>query len=794
VADNAPALTAGRPPTLRAWRRDWGGLLALGLLPYVALFALWSWLGWGDESAHTLVGDLACLPPSLVVALLAWRAARRLANDRPSARAWGLLAGAVLAYFLGDLVWFHTEIVLGLQPFPSWADVGYLAFYPLALAGLLCFPGALRGPEQRARLALDTVTVLLGGGLLVWYFLLRPMALAEGAEPLATALSTSYAVGDLALLFGVVGLLLRRPAAGRRGALALLIVGLGLFFVADLAFAWLSLQGAYRSGDWPDSLWLAALACMALGAQVERARAGQSPVNVPEEESGPTWTRWLPYAAIGASVGLLLVVARDHALAPVGELIGGVAALVGLIVGRQFLALRENARLARQQAALVAEMAHRAAHDALTGLPNRVLLRERLAVALGRAEGTGAALLYIDLDNFKVVNDSLGHQAGDRLLVGVARRLRAAVRPADTVARLGGDEFTILLAEGADLAAATTVAERVTAALQAPFSVDGREFFASTSIGIAVSGPDLSEPDDLLRAADTALYRAKRLGKGCAQTYDPSLRAEAERRLALEHDLRRALARDEFQVHYQPVVDLATGAVREVEALVRWRHPECGLVAPAEFLPVADETGLIVPIGQFVLDEACRQVTRWQVEHPSDPPLALAVNVSAREFRRPTVVVDVMRALLTTGLSPSSLVLEITESSMMENAEATLATLRDLKALGVRLAVDDFGTGYSSLAYLKRFPVDALKVDRAFVRGLEQDREDQALVSAMVAAADALHLTVVAEGIETAAQVELLRRQGCGLGQGFYFARPGDGAAIGAVLEARGQRPATPRG
>jgi diguanylate cyclase (GGDEF)-like protein len=791
VADNAPPFTIGWTATLRAWTRDWGGLLALGLLPYVALFALWSWVGWGDESARTLVGDLACLPPSLVVALLAWRAARRPVSDRPSARAWGLLAAAVLAYFLGDLVWFHIEIVLGLQPFPSWADVGYLAFYPLALAGLLSFPGALRGHEQRARLALDTLTVVLGGSLLVWYFLLRPMALAEGAEPLAIALSTGYAVGDLALLFGVVGLLLRRPAAGRRGALALLIVGLSLFFVADLAFAWLNVQGAYHSGDWPDSLWIGALACMALGAQVERVRVGRSPAGVPDEEAGPTWTRWLPYAAIAASVVLLLVVARDQALAPLGELIGGVAALVGLIVGRQFLVLRENARLARQQAALVAEMAHRAAHDALTGLPNRVLLRERLAAALGRAGGGGAALLYLDLDNFKVVNDSRGHQAGDRLLVGVARRLRAAVRPADMVARLGGDEFTILLTERADMAAAMAVAERVAAALQTPFSVDGREFFASTSIGIAVSGPALNEPDDLLRAADTALYRAKRLGKGCAQTYDPSLQAEAERRLALEHDLRRALARGEFQVHYQPVVDLATGAVREVEALVRWRHPERGLVAPAEFLPVADETGLIVPIGQFVLDEACRQVMHWQAEFPSEPPLGLAVNVSAREFRRPTLVVDIMRVLLTTGLPPSSLMLEITESSMMENAEATLAMLRELKALGVRLAVDDFGTGYSSLAYLKRFPVDALKVDRAFVRGLEQDHEDQALVSAMVAAADALRLTVVAEGIETAAQVELLRRRGCGLGQGFYFARPGDGAAIGAVVAARGRRAAT---
>ena len=437
---------------------------------------------------------------------------------------------------------------------------------------------------------------------------------------------------------------------------------------------------------------------------------------------------------------------------------------------------------------LETQLAHQAFHDALTGLPNRALFLDRLEHARARAERrhSSVAVLFVDLDNFKVVNDSLGHAAGDALLSAVAQRLSACIRPGDTIARLGGDEFTVLLEEVTGGETPTEVAGRIAEALRLPLTLEGRTLFVSASIGIAqssleASGAAPTQPGDLLREADIAMYQAKNGGRARCAVFDRQMNAQAMERMELEGDLRRAIAQDELVLHYQPIVSLASGALQEVEALVRWEHPCRGLIAPLTFIPIAEESGLIVPLGLWVLRAACRQARRWQQEHPQEPPLVIGVNLSGRQLEQPDLVAQVSAVLTETGLPAASLKLEITESVMMANAEQTTARMQELKALGVRLAVDDFGTGYSSMAYLGAFPLDTLKIDRAFVSKMDEP-EGEAILQAIVTLAHSLHLQITTEGIETQDQWRRLQALGCERGQGYYFARPQTSEALAAML------------
>jgi diguanylate cyclase (GGDEF)-like protein len=421
-------------------------------------------------------------------------------------------------------------------------------------------------------------------------------------------------------------------------------------------------------------------------------------------------------------------------------------------------------------------------HDALTGLPNRLLLQDRLGLAVAQAHRHQKllAVLFLDLDRFKVINDTLGHSVGDRLIHEVAGRLRTCLREGDTVARLGGDEFTLLLPDLRQAVDAVKVAKKVLDLVRMPFDIDGRELFVTASIGISLYPDDGHDAETLLKNADTAMYRAKEQGRDAYQLYTPAMNATALERLALESSLRKALTQNELVLYYQPILD-QTGRVHGVEALLRWRHPELGLVPPAEFIPLAEITGLILPMGPWVLRNACAQAWLWQERHAG---LSVAVNLSARQFQEPGLVGHITDALADTGLPPRLLELEITESNAMQNAQAAIQTLRELKALGVRISIDDFGTGYSSLSYLKRFPIDTLKVDQSFIRDIGADADDAAIATAVIALAHTLKLDVVAEGVETAGQRDFLAASGCDLMQGYLFSPPVTAEACGELLAA----------
>ncbi len=418
---------------------------------------------------------------------------------------------------------------------------------------------------------------------------------------------------------------------------------------------------------------------------------------------------------------------------------------------------------------------HDALHDALTGLANRTLFSDRLHQALARSRRRNDysfAVLYVDVDQFKVVNDSLGHQAGDEVLVALARRLEACLRPGDTVARLGGDEFAVLVEDMEDASQALRIADRIHAELSPSLKVRGHDVFATASVGIARGAARYEDAQDLLRDADIAMYRAKRRGRASSEIFDASMHALATTRLKTETELRRALERHELRLHYQPLVSLETRRIAGMEALVRWQHPDRGLLLPEEFIPLAEEIGAIVPLGRWVMMSACAEARRWQDQASSGPPVAVSVNLSARQFSQSDVLALACEALDQSGLPAPSLRLELTESAIMDDPAGAAAKLGQLKQLGVNLDVDDFGTGYSSLSYLRRFPIDALKIDRAFVSRMDADVEDREIVRTIVTLAANLGVAAVAEGVETPAQAAQLRSLHCPYAQGFLFSRP----------------------
>jgi diguanylate cyclase (GGDEF)-like protein len=455
------------------------------------------------------------------------------------------------------------------------------------------------------------------------------------------------------------------------------------------------------------------------------------------------------------------------------------AATPGLLILGTVLSLR----ILQQRKRADDQVHHIAFHDDLTSLPNRLMLNQRLDEALSRHRRAGSqlAILFMDLDRFKVINDSLGHEVGDDLLREVADRLRGQSREGDTVARMGGDEFVVLIENRESLLDISACARRLVEQLSAPYLLGNKDCHVTLSIGISVFPSDGSDSQSLLKAADVAMYRAKELGRNNYQYYLPSMNVHTVERLELESDLSHALERGEFLLHYQPKVDVASGLITGVEALLRWKHPVRGLVPPMDFIPLAEETGLIVPIGEWVLATACAQNKAWQDQGLTN--LAIAVNLSARQFADSMLLPKLWQIIQSSGLAPSSLELEITESVVMSHGECAVAVLDKLQSIGVRIAIDDFGTGYSSLAYLKRFPIDTIKVDRSFIRDIPGDSGDMKITRAIIAMAHGLKLKVVAEGVETAEQLKFLRAQRCDAVQGYFLYRPLPEDEVAEVLK-----------
>ena len=476
-----------------------------------------------------------------------------------------------------------------------------------------------------------------------------------------------------------------------------------------------------------------------------------------------------PYAvAETGRTGWVAALYSPH-IAPDGEVMG-VVAIIHDVTERK-----------RAEALLM----HNAYHDSLTGLPNRSLFLDRLARLIRYSErhpDFNYAVLFLDLDRFKVVNDSLGHVIGDELLIAMGQRLGTCLRQGDTIARIGGDEFAILLDGVKDVKEATRVAERIESALVNPFLVRGREVFTSASVGISLSTSGYKLPEEVVRDADTAMYRAKSRGRGRYEVFDRTMHARAVEQLEIETDLRRAVDRNELALDYQPIVSLATGELDGFEALVRWNHPRNGLVMPADFIAIAEETGLIVPLGWEVLRAACRQMRDWMLQYPGAELLTVSVNLSNRQFAQPDLVQQIDAILTETGCPAANLKLELTESVVMHNASQAAAMLGQLQLRGIRLSIDDFGTGYSSLSYLHSFPIDTLKIDRSFIEKIDEESSGVGLIETIVGLSRVLGMSAVAEGIETPEQLELVRRLGAQFAQGFYLCRPLSPGAAESVL------------
>ena len=426
-----------------------------------------------------------------------------------------------------------------------------------------------------------------------------------------------------------------------------------------------------------------------------------------------------------------------------------------------------------------------ALHDTLTGLPNRALFMDRLAHAVSRERRNKEylfAVCFLDMDRFKVLNDSLGHTVGDKLLITISERLEESLRPDDTVARLGGDEFALLLEDLKDRDEALQVAERIQEKLSQPFNLYGQEVFTSTSIGITFSETGYDNPEHLLRDSDIAMYHAKAKGTSCYQIFDKDMYDTAVARLQLETDLRQAVNLNEFNLQYQPIISVETGRITGMEALIRWQHPKKGLISPGDFIPVSEETGLIVKLGEWVIDEACSQLAKWQKQFPSDPPLTISVNIASKQLM-PGFVNHIERAIHHSGLTSNSLIIEVTETMIMENAEVVAPMLQQLKKMNVQLHIDDFGTGYSSLSYLHRFPVDVLKIDRSFVSRIGTNGDNLEVIKAITTLAHSLEMHVVAEGVETEEQVSQLKALNCEFMQGYYFSKPLDSKNFEELLQ-----------
>ncbi len=847
-----------------------------------------------DEGGRRTIADV--VPPLLDVgaAGLVLLASRRAGTRRATA-AWTMIGLSMVVYGIGDGLFAWFDIGLEAVPFPSLADVAYLAYYPIVLAALLSFPTRPADRREKLRMAIDAAIVVVGGAMVVWPSVFLPALQSTDTDPLKVALALGYPAGDLVLLFGMATIALRRPAGVDPRALTALVGGLFIMLAADIGYGQLSLEGSEASQHLTDILYMASTVAIAAAGFVQY-RSTSGAAGDASATSVPRLLALLPYGALAAGFGMLLATAAGTVHDTLMALLVGAVVLTALVLLRQEIVLRENSRLladrarrasearfrslagqssdaitlvtpagvvadatdaakrvlglnpatligrplvslahaddAPRLAGLISDVAARrpagrplewrlwdgsgawrqvetvaanlvddpsvghlvlttrdvrerkaleqrveqvALHDVLTGLANRALFLDRVdrALSAGREGRRGAIVVTLNIDGFKRLNDSLGHPIGDRILQEVARRLSETLRSADTCARLGGDEFGVLLDASATADDGRAAAERILGALREPFALPQTTVHLTARAGVAASGTTADGPSGLLRSASVAMAHGRDPGRDGVALFEPEMQEALEGRFELEADLRRALERDELILQYQPIMDLATGELASAEALVRWDHPTRGRLAPNVFIPLAEETDLIDEIGSWVLRTACVEVARWARVSRARVP-RVSVNLSPHQVADPQLPWLIQATLGQAGAVPGWLTLEVTEGLLLEHTGEVLERLHAIRSLGISISLDDFGTGYSSLAYLQRFPLTSIKIDRSFVSPLEDPGREPGIVRAIVEIGRALGMTTVAEGIETVAQLERLRALGCDLGQGYLLAKPLD--------------------
>jgi diguanylate cyclase (GGDEF)-like protein len=739
-------------PTVAPAGRGWAILLAVGLGAIGVYYFL--------PRAGTAQAVVLCLV-NATAAVAAFRATARATGL--VRLVWISLGAAMSLSTLANIPYYWFPLLMGHSlPFPSPVDALWLLTYPCFMVALFALVYQRRG-DDKAGNALDSMILVVAGSILMWEFILAPDVHSTDLPPLAHLVSALYPTMDLVVFAMLVRLLV---ASGRNGSTRLLLGSFVCLLSADVVYAVTLSNDSYRFGGPTDGLWMASYLLVGVAALHPQATV------LPESVSSNNRVSMGRLAFLGASllVGPVLLATRPHEVIFVA-CSSGVSFL--LVIARMTWLNRRLVSVSMEVDRKTDELHYQAMHDRLTGLPNRALILDRIEQALERSRRDHGpiAVLFLDLDGFKRVNDTFGHAAGDQLLRAVSDRLTAMLRSSDTVGRLGGDEFVVVVEGQALDAGPEVIADRIREALAEAFHVgpgDEVTVHLKTSIGIAVGVRDGAE--DLLRDADVALYAAKDAGRGQYVLFIPEMQAIVRERQELEMDLRAAVSSDQFFLVYQPTFDLVSSSITGVEALIRWQHPTRGVVQPDEFIALAEETSMIVPIGRWVLIEACRQAAEW---HRRGQPLNVSVNISGRQLDKDVDLVgDVEAALSSSGLEPGLLTLEITETMIMRDAHVSTLHLYALKALGVRIAIDDFGTGYSSLAYLRQFPVDALKIDRSFIRAIADNEESSALIRAMIQIGKALGIETLAEGIEEDNQLHRLIRDECDSGQGYLFARP----------------------
>ena len=796
AVDTADTVTAGAPtradaPGAEALEADAPGadapvdidrvsLRRFGATTGVAAILLGLFVIWmaSHPGVHRSTADIDAVVKLVVAALAAASCVvfgRRAAPQVRLAWMWIGAFATVWAVGAAVLTWYDFG-KNGAVPFPSAADAGFLAALPLAAIGVLLFSSAPGPGVSRARMLLDGVIV--AGSLLIvsWTTALGTVYHSGSGTVFSQAIGLAYPISDV--IVATVGVSVLAQGRSRQQVPPVLVVaGLLCLTVADSSLAYLSHLTSFRYDVLVDAGRVAGLMLIAL-APIWPLDPNTT---ARDEVEGPSpWQVALPYLFVAIAIFAATLKGTQSRHLDLFDVIAGLC-VIGAVLTRLVLTLVENLRLTSQMRHAVTtlranqvELVHYALHDSLTGLPNRVLFGDRIEHALARRSSPTrrVAVMLCDLDSFKDVNDTLGHPSGDEVLIAAADRLSSCVRPADTVARVGGDEFAILIDDASGVDEVASVAARVCSAMRTPFTVAGRDFIVQVSVGIAMANQYDTRSEKLLQDADVALYATKDAGGNDYTFFEPRLGKAYVDRLGLQAELSVALDNGELFMEYQPVVELASGRTVGVEALLRWRHPRRGVLKPVDFLPVADNSGIAVQIGAWVLGEALQQLRGWRERTPSAAHLWTAVNVSARQLASGDLVRAVSKAIDASGLEPESLHIELAESAVIDLVDWSLLVLTELKNLGATLEIDGFGTGYSSLAYLKQLPIDGVKIDRVFVDGLGTDGRDAVIIEAVVSLAHALQLKVAAAGVETSRQLEWLRTLGCDYGQGYQWSIP----------------------